>query len=66
MKIKIKVDNPYYDHTYKTNDVDLESWKNFIENKRRGKEEIISFVDEKTGNFVTLNPSNFSSIEVSE
>lgn len=64
--MKIKVDNPYYDYTYETNDIDLKTWKKFLENKRRGNEEIISFVDEKTGNFVTLNPSNFSSIEVSE
>ncbi|MDT2835129.1 hypothetical protein P7H70_13900 [Vagococcus carniphilus] len=64
--MRIKVNNPYYDETYETEDINLERWKNFIENKERGNEEIISFTDNKSNNFVTLNPSNFSSIEVSE
>lgn len=62
----IKVNNPYYDKTFKTDDFDLERWKNFLENKERGNEETISFVDKEYNNFVTLNPSNFASIEVSE
>lgn len=64
--MKITVNNPYHDPTYETQDLDLNTWKNFLENKRKGKEELISFVDEKTGNFVTLNLSNLASIEVSE
>lgn len=64
--MKIKVDNPYHDKTYETDDINLERWKNFIGNKERGNEEIISFTDKNSKNFVTLNPSNFSSIEVSE
>lgn len=64
--MKIKVNNPYYDETYETKDINLDRWKNFIENKERGNEEIISFTDNKLNKFVTLNPSNFSSVEVSE
>lgn len=64
--MKIKVNNPYYDETYETEEFNIERWKNFIENKERGNEEIISFTDKESNKFVTLNPSNFSSIEVSE
>ncbi len=61
--MKIKVVNPYYDKTYKTNTITIEQWKQFILNHKGGNEQIIDFYDNE-GNYVTLNPAYYASVEV--
>lgn len=62
--IKIYVTNPYYEKTYKTDDINLDRWKNFI--KYHDNEEIIAFTDKLSGDYVVINPSNFASVQVTE
>ncbi|EMF0378191.1 hypothetical protein FK425_RS14060 [Enterococcus hirae] len=62
--IKIYVTNPYYERTYKTDDINLDRWKNFI--KYHDNEEIIAFTDKLSGDYVVINPSNFANVQVAE
>ncbi|MGG5338534.1 hypothetical protein IGJ48_001228 [Enterococcus pernyi] len=62
--IKIHVTNPYYEKTYETDGINLDRWKNFIEN--HDNEEIIAFIDKLSGDYVVINPSNFASAQVTE
>ncbi|AUB52012.1 hypothetical protein GUI51_09440 [Enterococcus mundtii] len=62
--LKIHVTNPYYEKTYKTDDINLDRWKNFIEN--HDNEEIIAFTDKLSGDYVVINPSNFASMQATE
>ena len=50
--------------TYKTDDINLDRWKNFI--KYHDNEEIIAFTDKLSGDYVVINPSNFASVQVTE
>lgn len=62
--IKIHVTNPYFEKIYKTDDITMERWKKFIE--YHDNEEIITFVDKLSGDYVVINPSNFASVQVTE
>ena len=62
--IKIYVTNPYYEKTFKTDDINLDRWKNFI--KYHDNEEIIAFTDKLSGDYVVINPSNFASVQATE
>ena len=62
--IRMQVQNPYMDETYEL-DTTLERWMNFLENKQRGNEEF--FVAKmKSGQVITINPSNYASVAVVE
>ena len=52
------------DETYEVDNT-LERWMNFLENKQRGNEEF--FVAKmKSGQVITINPSNYASVTVAE
>ena len=60
----MQVQNPYMDETYEL-DTTLEKWMKFLENKRLGNEEF--FVTKmKSGQVITINPSNYASVTVVE
>ena len=62
--IRMQVQNPYMDETYEL-DTTLEKWMKFLENKRLGNEEF--FVTKmKSGQVITINPSNYASVTVVE
>ena len=63
--IEIRVDNPYYDRTYLAN-MSLELWKNDLENMIDGHIGFIHFRDEYSNQYMTINPSNFASVQVKE
>ena len=52
------------DETYEL-DTTLERWKNFLENKQRGNEEFF-VAKTKSGQVITINPSNYASVTVVE
>jgi len=62
--LKIKVTNPYYEKEYIT-DRTVDEWTNFLENFLRENVEIFVFAD-ASGSIVTINPSNFASVEAME
>lgn len=64
--MKIQVTNPCHEKTYNTDDITISNWEAFIKNFQRGNEQIIRFTDENTGEYVTINPSHFASVEVTE
>lgn len=64
--LRIHVDNPYHEVTYKTDDLTMNIWKNFLENYERGNEDVIAFEDKLSGDYVTINPKNFASVQVAE
>ncbi|HCJ4349382.1 TPA: hypothetical protein NR332_002894 [Listeria innocua] len=64
--MKIKVTNPYHDKEYSTDDITIRRWNEFLEHFQMGNEQIIGFTDKNTGEYVTINPSHFASVEVSE
>ncbi|MHC5250453.1 hypothetical protein [Enterococcus sp. LJL90] len=64
--MKIKTNNPYFDKTYETDEHSVSDWKVFIENYRRGNENIFVFTDITSRDLVSINPANFASVEVSE
>lgn len=62
--IRMQVQNTYIDETYEL-DTTLEKWMNFLENKQRCNEEF--FVTKmKSGQVITINPSNYASVAVVE
>ena len=62
--VRMQVQNPYMDETYEL-DTTLEKWMKFLENKRLGNEEF--FVTKmKSGQVITINPSNYASVTVVE
>ena len=62
--IRMQVQNPYMDEAYELYST-LEKWMNFLENKKRGNEEF--FVAKmKSGQVITINPSNYASTTVVE
>ena len=62
--IRMQVQNPQMDETYEL-DTTLEKWMNFLEKKQRGNEEF--FVAKmKSGQVITINPSNYASVFVVE
>ena len=62
--IRMQVQNPYMDETYEL-DKTLENWMSFLENKKQGNEEF--FVAKmKSGQVITINPSNYASVSVVE
>ena len=62
--IKIQVQNPYMDETYEV-DTTLENWMSFLGSKRRGNEEFF-VAKTKSGQVITINPSNYASVSVVE
>ena len=62
--IRIQVQNPYMDETYEL-DTTLERWMIFLENKQRGNEEFF-VAKTKSGQVITINPSNYASVTVVE
>lgn len=60
--IRMKVQNPYMDETYELNTT-LERWMIFLENKRRGNEEFF-IAKTKSGQVITINPSNYAGVTV--
>lgn len=64
--MEIKVNNPYFDEVYTTNELTMSRWMNFLENHKRGNEDIIYFTDKHTKKVISINPKNFASVEVSE
>ena len=48
---------------YFPKDLTAERWENFLENHSRGNEEFIKF-QEKDGRIITINPSQWGSVEV--
>lgn len=63
--LNIHLDNPYYETTIHTKDLTAEDWKSFYKEYQKGDKDIIGFTDIE-GKFITLNPRNFASIQVSE
>lgn len=62
----IQVDNPYHDRRYQTTDLNLKEWEEHLKNINLGNIQTIAFHDSLSGNFVSLSPRNFASIEVFE
>ena len=62
--IRMQVRNPYMDETYEL-DTTLEGWMIFLENKQRGNEEFF-IAKTKSGQVITINPSNYASVTVVE
>ena len=60
----MQVQNPYMDETYEL-DTTLERWMIFLENKQRGNEEFF-IAKTKSGQVITINPSNYASVTVEE
>ena len=48
---------------YFPKDLTLQRWENFLENHSRGNETFIKF-QEKDGRTITINPSQWGSVEV--
>ena len=48
---------------YFPKDLTLERWENFLENHNRGNETFLKF-QEKDGRIITINPSQWGSVEV--
>ena len=75
--IEIRLFNPYIDITYRTDDFPIERWYQFLDNFRKGNEEIISFrptyevihgSDENTKipDIITICPKHWAKISVTE
>ena len=62
--IRMQVQNPYMDETYELDTI-LERWMIFLENKQRGNEEFF-VAKTKSGQVITINPSNYASVTVVE
>ena len=48
---------------YFPKDLTVKRWENFLENRSRGNETVIKF-QEKDGRIITINPSQWGSVEV--
>ncbi|BAL51592.1 O6-methylguanine-DNA methyltransferase [Lactococcus lactis subsp. lactis IO-1] len=77
MMIEIRLFNPYIDITYRTDDFPIERWYQFLDNFRKGNEEIISFrptyeeirgsdANSKIPDIVTICPRNWGKVSVVE
>lgn len=63
--LSIKVVNPNYEETYTTRELSISDWYNFLHNHTMGNLSIITFTDSNNRS-VTINPTNYSSVIVTE
>lgn len=75
--IEIRLFNPYIDITYRTDSFSIERWSHFLDNFRKGNEEIISFrptyeeirgsdANSKIPEIITICPKHWAKISVME
>lgn len=64
--MKMKVNNPYFDEFYETDETTKRQWLGFLDNYQRGNEDIFFFTDKNTGKAISICPKNFASIEVED
>lgn len=73
--IEIRLFSTYFDVTYTTEDISISQWENFLENYKRGNENVISFkpisfnpngFHSKLPEIVTISPENWNQITVNK